>query len=235
MMMRMRFAPRPVPTLAAVAMIALMVALGRWQVGRGEEKAARQALLDARVREMPVVLGGSSGPAEALLYRRVRARGAWVAEGQVFVDNQIDHGRAGFHVITPLRLAGSARAVLVNRGWIARGPAYPQAPAVAVPAGEVEVQGIAALPPRRVLELSSETISGNVWQNLSIPRYGERMRMELLPVVVLAEPPAAGLAPVHEKPDIGVEKHREYALTWFSLAATAAVLWIVLSFRRRPE
>jgi surfeit locus 1 family protein len=215
-------------------MIALTVALGRWQLGRGEEKASRQALLEARGNEAPILLGGSSGPAEALLYRRVRARGTWSAEGQVFVDNQVDHGRAGYHVITPLRLAGSPRAVLVNRGWIARGPAYPQPPAVAVPAGEVEVQGLAALPPRRVLELSSETVTGNVWQNLSIARYEERMRVALVPVVVLADPPATGLAPVHERPGFGVEKHQEYALTWFSLATLAAVLWIVFSFRRPP-
>jgi len=213
-------------------MIALTLALGRWQVGRGEEKAARQALYDARIRESPVLLGGSSGPAEALLFRRVRARGTWIGEGQIFIDNQVEQGRAGFHVITPLRLAGSAVAVLVNRGWIARGPSYPQPPAVAVPAGEVEVQGLAALPPKRVLELSDETITGNAWQNLSIPRYEQRMRMTLVPVVVLAEQPAAGLAPVRARPGFGVEKHREYALTWFSLAALAAVLWIVFSFRR---
>jgi len=221
-----------VPTLAAVAMIALTLALGRWQVGRGEEKAGRQALLDARQRERPVVLGGDSGPAEALLYRRVKARGRWIADGQVFVDNQIDRGRAGFHVITPLGLAGSTRAVLVNRGWVARDAGYPQAPRVAVPEGEVEVEGLAALPPRRVLELSSETVSGNVWQNLSIPRYEQRMRIELVPVVVLAGAPGAGLAAVHEKPDLGVEKHQEYALTWFALAATTAALWIVFSFRK---
>lgn len=213
-------------------MIALTLALGRWQVGRGEEKAARQSLLEARGREAPVTLAGASGPAEALLYRRVRARGTWIADGQIFIDNQVDQGRAGFHVITPLRLAGSPEAVLVNRGWIARGPGYPQPPVVAVPGGEVEAQGIAALPPRRVLELSSETIAGNVWQNLSIARYEERMRVRLVPVVVVADPPSTGLVAVRERPGFGVEKHREYALTWFSLAATAAVLWIVFSFRR---
>lgn len=213
-------------------MIALTFSLGRWQVGRGEEKAARQALLEARTREAPLVLAGSTGPAEALLYRRVKARGTWIAKGQVFIDNQIEHGRAGYHVVAPLRITGSTRAVLVNRGWIARAPDYPKPPAVSIPEGEVEVQGIAALPPRRVLELSSETVSGNVWQNLSIARYAERMSMELVPIVVLADPPGAGLAPVREKPDAGLAKHQEYALTWFALAATAAALWIVFSFRK---
>jgi len=37
---------------------------------------------------------------------------------------------------------------------------------------------------------------------------------------------------VREKPDAGIAKHQEYALTWFSLAATAFALWIVLNVRR---
>ena len=48
----------------------------------------------------------------------------------------------------------------------------------------------------------------------------------MLPVVVLASPPAPGLAAVEERPDAGIAKHREYALTWFSLAATVAALWV---------
>jgi surfeit locus 1 family protein len=214
-------------------MIALTLWLGRWQTHRGDEKAARQAMLEARAREAPVVIGDSPGPADALLYRHVRVTGQWIPEGQVFIDNQVAQGRAGFYVITPLRVAGGRRAVLVNRGWIARTADYPRAPEVPVPSGEAHVEGLAALPPARFLELSSETVSGNVWQNLSLARYAERMRMELVPVLILAEPPAPGLIGVHERPDTGIARHREYALTWFSLAATCAVLWIVFSFRRQ--
>jgi surfeit locus 1 family protein len=213
-------------------MIALTLWLGGWQAERAGEKAARQAMFEARTRETPVALGGSSVPPEALLYRRVRASGRWIPEGQIFVDNQIHHGVAGFHVVTPLRLAGSARAVLVNRGWIARTAAYPAPPPVAVPEGDVEVAGLATLPPRRVLELSADTISGNVWQNLALERYAQKMRIDLVPVLVLPESSAPGLTPVREQPDAGVAKHLEYSLTWYSLAATLAVLWLVFSFRR---
>jgi surfeit locus 1 family protein len=177
-------------------------------------------------------LGGSSGSAEALLYRRVHASGRWVPEGQIFIDNRIHHGEAGFHVITPLRIERSDRVVLVNRGWTPRTRAYPAPPSIPAPTGAVEVTGLAALPPRRFLELSSETIAGNVWQNLSLERYAGRMRMPLVPVVVLADKPGDGLAAVEEHPDFGIAKHREYSLTWFAFAATLAVLWIVFSFRR---
>ncbi len=231
--MRIRFAPRLVPTLAAIAMIALTIWLGRWQSNRAEEKAALQSMFEARIREAPVFLGGASGPADALLYRRVRATGRWLSEGQIFIDNRIHGGRAGFEVITPLRVAGSERVVLVDRGWIARTAAYPAPPPVAAPAGgDVEVSGLAALPPRRYLELSADTVSGNVWQNLSLARYAERMRVDVVPVMVLADVPAEGLARVEEKPDTGIARHREYALTWFALAATLAGLWGFYSFRK---
>ena len=230
----MSFAPRLVTTLAAAAMLALLVSLGRWQLNRAEEKQARQALYEARFAETPVVLTGSVPAAEPLMYRRVRATGRWLAERQVFIDNRIEGGRAGFHVVTPLQLEGSTAAVLVNRGWIARDDHYPRAPAVAVPAGRVEVAGLATRPPERFRELSSQVVSGNVWQNLSIERYGAHSGLALLPVVVLADVPAEGLKPVREKPDAGVAKHHEYALTWFALALTVLALWIGLNVRREP-
>jgi surfeit locus 1 family protein len=101
-----------------------------------------------------------------------------------------------------------------------------------VPSGRVALEGVATLPPVRFLELSSETVAGNVWQNLTLARYAERMHVEVLPVLVLADRAGEGLAAVRERPDFGIERHREYALTWFSLAATLAVLWIVFTFRR---
>jgi surfeit locus 1 family protein len=226
------FTPRLWPTLAAALVIALTLSLGRWQTNRAHEKDARQALLDARVHETPVMLTGSVDSAEPLLYRRVRAAGAWVPEGQVLIDNQVHDGRAGYHVITPLRLEGRSDSVLVNRGWIARTARYPAPPEVTVPAGAVQVAGMATLPPRRFLELSSATESGNVWQNLSIERYRSRTGRAILPVVVLADPAPAGLVTVREAADAGAAKHREYALTWFSLAVTALVLWIALNTRK---
>ena len=227
------FRPRLVPTLAAAGLIALTVSLGRWQVNRAEEKTTRQALLESRQRETPLRLTGSIASAEPLLYRRVAAAGTWVPAGQVFVDNQMHAGRAGFHVITPLRIAPDA-VVLVNRGWVARGPEYPAAPRVEVPRGAAEVTGLVSQPPARFLELSDEAITGDVFQNLSIERYRQARALPALPFVLLADTPAPGLQPVREAARVmGAEKHREYALTWFSLAATALVLWIFMNLERR--
>lgn len=226
------FAPRAVPTIAAAALIALTVSLGRWQAHRAVEKDERQALLEARVREPEVRLTGAVPSADPLLFRHVRAAGRWVRAGQIYVDNQVLDGRAGFEVVTPLKLDGSDAAVLVNRGWVARTDEYPRAPDVPVPPGPVEVAGLATLPPARYLELSSDTISGPVWQNLSIARYRAHTGMAVLPIVILADPPGPGLARITQSPDAGSARHREYELTWFSLAITTLALWVTGNLRR---
>ena len=225
------FNPSPWPTLAAALLVALTVYLGVWQTHRGDEKEERQRLLGSRMGETAVVLTGSVPSGDALLYRHVRAEGEYDAAGQLFIDNKVMQGRAGYFVVTPLRLRDGA-IVLVNRGWIARGSSYPAPPPAPVPAGRVAVTGLATLPSTRFLELGPQTVSGNVWQNLTIERYRQVTKAPVLPVLVLSDSPGEGLAAVRETPDAGVAKHREYALTWFSLAATTLVLWLALNLRR---
>ena len=232
---RISFEPGLAATIAAAALIALTLWLGNWQLDRAQEKRQRQALLEARFNDNPVRLTAAGSDAQSLLYRRVRAAGRWIAERQFFVDNQIREGRAGFHVITPLSLEPGPGVLLVNRGWIARTPEYPRAPRVDVPAGAVEVSGLASRPPARYLELAPQTVAGEVWQNLSIERFAAATGLPVLPVVALLDAPPPGLAAVREKPDAGIAKHLEYAFTWFALAATAAALWLGLNLKRaRP-
>lgn len=228
------FTPGLVPTLAAAAFIALTVYLGRWQAHRAEEKLARQAAYDARMSEPAVQLTGAVEGADALVYRHVRAAGRWIAGRQAFVDNKVHAGRAGFEVVTPLAIAGGHGAVLVDRGWIERDAGYPRPPKVEVPAGEVTVTGLATEPPARFLELGPGAISGNVFQNLTVERFRAWSGLDVLPVVVLADAAGPGLVAVTERPDAGVEQHRQYEATWFLLAGTALVLWVALNLRRRP-
>jgi surfeit locus 1 family protein len=231
---RVIFAPRAVPTAAMILFVALTLSLSRWQAHRADEKRELQARMEARLAEPPLTLTGAVPDESPLLFRRVRAVGEWVPEGQIFVDNRVQGETAGFHVITPLRLEGTREAVLVNRGWIARTSAYPAAPEVKVPPGRVEVTGIATVPPRRFIELSSQTVSGNVWQNLSLARYASTMHMAILPVVILDDHPPPGLTAVHEEPNTGAAKHVEYEYTWLAFAVVAIGLWVGLNVKRKP-
>ena len=122
-------------TLLAVAGIALTLALGQWQIGRAQYKEGLQARYDEQMRQPAVKLSGQPMAQDDVLLRRVEVRGEFVPKFTVFVDNRIYKHQPGFHVATPLRIAGSERYVLVNRGWVA-GPRDRSLPVVSAPAGE---------------------------------------------------------------------------------------------------
>ena len=208
-----------------------MFFLGHWQQGRAAEKQALQSEFNSRIVAAPIQLTAStSGPA-LLRYSRAVVRGEWDSSGQIYIDNKFHNDAVGFHVITPLILDGTNLQVLVNRGWVARAPVYPLPPAVAVPGGPVTVEGMLTLPSAKFLELSKTTIQGDVWQNLTMERYAQETGRNVIPWLLLQKDTAAPLSPVSERPDARAEKHVEYMLTWYCLAATVVVLWLVLNIK----
>ena len=229
---RIYFSPALVPTMAALCAFCLTFFLGHWQQGRAIEKQALQYEFNVRILATPVQLTSSTSGVALLKYSRAVAQGEWDSGGQIYIDNKFDNEVVGFHVITPLKLVGTNRQILVNRGWIARTAGYPQPPSVAVPLGPVTVEGMLILPSAKFLELSKNTIQGNVWQNLTLERYALETGRNIMPVLLLQKDTAAPLRPVTERPDARAEKHVEYMLTWYCLAATVVVLWLVLNIKR---
>lgn len=225
---RLHFTPAPLPTLAAFFMVLLTGYLGFWQQGRAAEKTAAQAEFEARSNQPEVAIDANSRDG-TLRYRRGRAVGEWFPSGQIFIDNKVEHGVAGYHVITPLKLEGTDSYILVNRGWAGRGTTYPIPPVVATTPGRIIVTGQMTLPSTRFLELSTAAVQGSVWQNLAIPRYRDALRLDVLPFVLLASVSLPPLERVSERPDARAQKHIEYMLTWYSLAATVIVLWLVMN------
>jgi surfeit locus 1 family protein len=163
----------------------------------------------------------------------------------VFLDNRLRDGVPGYEVLTPLRLSGSDRVLLVNRGWIAAPRQRDRLPQVETPAGEVRVQGLAFMPSDRFIELRADTDDASRWQNWTLARAQERWAVDLLPVAMLQSVPsegegagtgrADGLARDWPRPDAGIDKHRGYALQWFSFAGIGFIVWLLLSFRRNVQ
>lgn len=229
--MTRKFRPSLIPTLAAGIAIAATVSLGNWQRGRADEKRAVQQQLEARQALPPEALKGMETAVEPLTFRRVVVRGQFEPARQIFLDNKSLDNRVGVHLLTPFRLEGSGRLMLVNRGWLPRPRSYPQMPDVAAPVGIIEVSGLAVPPLRRFLELADNTAQGALWQNVTIDRATAHLGEPVFPLILLANTPASGFAVIAERPDAGIEKHQGYAFQWYALATLVAILWVALNFR----
>lgn len=217
---------------ATVLGMALTFSLGRWQLSRAAEKEALQAAIAQR-QQLPALDGATlarslaPGQAQALWQRAVTLRGRWLGERTVYLDNRPLQGQAGFHVLTPLQLAGSDAVVLVQRGWAPRHRAEREAlPPVQTPAGEVQLTGRITDHPSRVYQLGREQ-GGAIRQNLDLDAFRVETGLPLAGLMVLQTGPASeGLRRDWPEPATGVEKHYGYAFQWFGLCALIGLLFL---------
>jgi len=195
--------------LAALA-CAAFIALGNWQTRRADEKRALGARLET-----------------------VSVSGSFVPKYSVMLDNKLRHGKAGYEVVTPLRLAGTDLHVLVNRGWVQAPPTRDVLPEVRTPSGEVRVEGVALERFPRLLNMEKNE-KGKVRQSLELQSFSAETGLRLQPRVIEQHSPADdGLLREWPRPDAGIEKHESYALQWYSLAVLAVIMGLVFSFRKK--
>jgi len=224
------FRPRAWAFAAAAAACAAGIALGNWQARRADEKRALGAQLEQAFQAAPLEIPDGGIDPRDYVMKHVAARGRFDDAHTVYLDNKLRHGRAGYEVVTPLRLDGVS--VLVNRGWVEAGRTRAVLPQVPAPAGEVRVEGLGLAHLAHALELGPAP-PGKVRQNVDLPAFEKETGLRLQPIVIEQHSKATdGLLREWPRPDAGIEKHESYSLQWYSLAGLAVVLFVALSFRR---
>lgn len=238
-------------TLIVLLAMAAMTSLGFWQLDRLDQRRAYNQQRQAALAAPPIELSDAPLPQGELRDRMATAQGQFDYDRQVAIRNQSYAGQPGYHLVTPLLIAGSDNAVLVNRGWIPAGEVDPATWRSFDEEQSVSHFGILQPTRRRpdgtISALPQDTVTG--WYRLDIEAIGQTLPYPLLPVVLQLTPGnsetlkagrqrAAGdldLLPHRIVPDISFSEgnHLSYALQWFGFAITAAVVYVAVA--RRAE
>jgi len=228
------FRPRPGLTVLALAGLALTVSACLWQYGRGQEKDRIAARMARDTAGAHFELGARPVDEAVVRFLHVTARGEFLADALVLLDNQAHGTVPGYVVFMPLRIAGSRMHVLVKRGWVAAPQDRGVEPEVRTPGGEVTVEGLALPPNSKFLELSSNTHTGRVWQNVTLERVVAATQLDFQPLL-LEQSNALddGLARDWPKPSSGSAKHYGYAFQWGAMAVLIVIFYVVLHVRAK--
>lgn len=192
----------------SLALTALLVGLGVWQVERRAWKLQLIAQVERRLAAPPV-----AAPMRAVTqgdeYTRLVAAGQWIA-GDTYTQAVTVLG-PGFWVITPLRTAQGV--VLVNRGFV---PAAMRGKAPAPTAGTV--RGLLRLSEPEGGFLRSNDPAADRWFSRDVEAIAAARGIgAVAPYFIDAEAagewPRGGLTVVRFR-----NSHLVYALTWFALA-----------------
>lgn len=227
-------------TACAVPALMILLGLGFWQIQRLEWKNAIIAERAERFAAAPLEIASVPGTGwQRFEHRRVRVTGKYLHDREILRLNSVRHGQTGFDLITPMVL-DSGGTVLVDRGWVPR--QWPQRDFQGDlvrrrPAGTVERIGI----------LRAGGKGGNPWIPDNEPArdqwyFADVAQMAAKAGLDDARPYIVKLAsgrdlvgyPKGPHTADGIRnKHLEYAITWFGLAATLVVIYVLFHIRRR--
>lgn len=221
--------------LFAAAFAAVCIRLGVWQLSRLSERRAFNDELRARAATAPIDVRNLPPDTAAAHFRRVRISGDYDFDHEIIVTNRSREGSPGVNIITPVRIAGSDSAVLVNRGWIYapdamtvdlgrwREPRHLDGEAYAENYSVRTGESRSSTHARAYRWLDRRTIS----QAFPYP-----ISSYYVVLMGTGGTRPASVPPRIEVPPLDEGSHKSYAIQWFSFAAIS-IFGMILYLRRK--
>lgn len=212
--------------------------LGFWQLDRMSEK---QDLIN--LFENAPSLDLSLAVADERQFARVQTSGRYESSWHLLLDNKIQDGRVGVHVISLFRPV-SGMPTLVNRGWLPLSPRRIELPEFDTPSDQLTISGILLRPVTSGIQLGEpehlDILNGpRLITYLDMSEIEDTLNGDLSPwMIQLDSREATGFGNRDWKPAVILPpQHRAYAVQWFALAIAIVIFWLVLSWRpgRRPN
>jgi surfeit locus 1 family protein len=236
-----------IPSVLASGALAVLLALGIWQVQR---KAWKEALIATVTERFAAPAVRLPSPAEWPRldpandeFRRVTFAAEFLNDKESLVYTtgsslRADGSGPGYWVFTPARLAGVT--VMVNRGFVPEGRQDPATRQQGEVAGPVDIVGVMRWPERPGLFTPAADPAGKMWfaRDSSAMAAVRGLGPAVAPFYVEQEAPPArgGLPRVGTLQPTLPNNHLGYALTWFGLALVLVgsfVVWSVGHWRGR--
>jgi surfeit locus 1 family protein len=230
------------PTVAALVVTLSALMLGNWQTRRGDEKESLKAQIEQAKALPPIAANEVSVSTHDK--RRVQLNGVFLEDKTIYIDNRTHKGQAGFHVVTPLKIENST--VLVIRGWIARDIAdRTKLPQRKTTVETVSIVGLSQADLIKSYELGKASKPGpheKLWQSATIDEIAQWSGLGLASFVVRQTETLKSRAGVEVVDGLirdwaafntDVDKHRGYAVQWYSLSGLSVALWVWFVLLRR--
>jgi surfeit locus 1 family protein len=240
----MTFHFRPVLTLFAALGFAVLIALGVWQLQRREWKLDLIERAEARLAAEPISFDDAVARAAAgedMEYQPIFVSGVYAHDLEAPVFGTLG-GDPGAYIFTPLDAPGSdggRRFIYVNRGFVPQRLIALETRAEGDVKGEATVRGLfrSAEHPASFAKMfrPADQPEQNLWFTRDPERLAARHNIETVPYYIDssgAENPAARPKGGTTQLDF-FNRHLEYALTWFALAAVLAGVYLAFSLKRR--
>ena len=224
--------PSWLPLVVGFVLVVQFAGLGAWQISRGLEKRAAQSLYQDESSFAAWRPGMEVRP-----YQRLKVEGRFDAARQIVLENIIINSRYGYYVVTPMEVAAGGPLLLVNRGWIEKGPDPLESSVLDLPASAMTIRGRAGSLPRAGYKMGDAINPTQDWPKYavypSLDEVSAVLGRDVQPFVLLMDHEEALGFYRHWVPtEFGPGKHFGYALQWFAMGAVLSGL-LIWNYRKK--
>ena len=228
------FKPGVKITIFFIFFAVLFFSLGVWQIERGQAKTKILNQFNSNLKKSPSYIDNKSQ-----IWDRVYVSGTWMSSQQILIDNVIHRGIAGFKVITPLKIEGLNKIILIDRGWIKQNEYRDDIPEINIVEQNETVSGILELPELGLV--LSDNLVTDEWPKISQTKnfdtISKEYDLELYPMILLADPVHKNsleyikITPTNMTPI----KHYGYSSQWFLMFIVLCLMYIWYGFKRNEK
>ncbi len=230
------FTPTLIPTLIFIPLFWGLCQLGLWQFHRAEYKHELEKNYAEHTRAPALSWNQIHSPLKQH-FNRVRISGIYENQRSFLIDNAVLNHRVGYWVITPFKISRQSKWLLINRGWIARKANRLDLPQLPMISGQQTIEGLIQLPPTKSFVLSGERESSTwpqVLEKLDLKEISSLLSYPVQNFLLLLSPQSPGGFEREWVAQAGLppERHQAYAIQWFALALSLAIIYLALNVHR---
>jgi len=239
------FRPSLIGTVLTLICIPLFIKFGFWQYNKAQQKqtiqSAYQSAEASNAQDFPLNLSANESlNIEQWNYKRVKVTGSYDTQYQILLDNKVEGNQAGYHVITPFKIASTSQYVLINRGWIAGKASHAELPEFTTPSGQHTLTGQIWIPSKKIFTLENKSVSSGpktwqpVWQNMDMVQYQKIVPLTVSPFAIKLDNGSqpGGFLRNWQVPADRITTHIGYAYQWFGFALASLLIFLYMSISR---
>ncbi len=202
-----------VPAVTTVAMLAVLIALGVWQLERRVWKLGILAQIDHAEAAPPAPLGASPLP-----FTKVSVAGTLRTDVHALYSVDVRGDTQGAQLIEPLERPGQD-TILVDRGWVPEGQE-------GVPATPGPVAGYIRLPDKPGMFTPDDDLAARHFYTLDAAKIGAALGLgHVAPFTLVQLGSGEGVPETATTLPRPPNDHLNYAFTWFGLAVSLVLVF----------
>lgn len=224
------------PSVIASLVFILLITLGFWQLHRYHYKKELLTRYQKAINSKPLSFSKINS-IQDLRFQHLTVTGHYLNDKVMLLQHRFYKSKVGFDVLTPLKIKGENKVLLINRGWIPVQRPH-ETPIIQPVKGVQRITGYVKILEKYHFTLGNNILDPSQWplkmQSIDFKNLSRLTHLQFYPFVLRLDPNQPhGFVRKWKPINMIPERHLGYAVQWFTMALALVIAFFF--FCRKKE